>query len=49
MPYDIILVPEAVADLHQLHATIRSIARAALAAHLRAKRGIRLEDLPEEA
>ena len=35
MPYEIILAPEAVEDLHQLQANIRSTVRAALAAHLR--------------
>ena len=35
MPYDIILAPEAVEDLHRLKANIRAPVRAALAAHLR--------------
>jgi len=35
MPYDIILAPEAVEDLHQLKANIRATVRAALASHLR--------------
>ena len=35
MPYDIILAPEAVEDLHRLKANIRATVRAALAAHLR--------------
>jgi mRNA-degrading endonuclease RelE of RelBE toxin-antitoxin system len=35
MPYDIILAPEAVEDLHELKANIRATVRAALAAYLR--------------
>ena len=35
MPYDIILAPEAVEDLHHLKANIRASVRAALASHLR--------------
>ena len=35
MPYDIILAPEAIEDLHQLKANIRATVRAALASHLR--------------
>lgn len=35
IPYDIILAPEAVEDLHRFKATIRATIRAALTAHLR--------------
>ena len=35
MPYEIILAPEAVEDLHHLKANIRATVRAALASHLR--------------
>jgi mRNA-degrading endonuclease RelE of RelBE toxin-antitoxin system len=35
MPYDIILAPEAVEDLHHLKANIQASVRTALASHLR--------------
>jgi mRNA-degrading endonuclease RelE of RelBE toxin-antitoxin system len=35
MPYDILLAPEAVQDLHELKANVRATVRAALATHLR--------------
>lgn len=35
MPYDIILAPEAVEDLHRLKANMRATVRAALTAHVR--------------
>jgi mRNA-degrading endonuclease RelE of RelBE toxin-antitoxin system len=35
MPYDIILAPEAVEDLHELKANVQATVRAALATHLR--------------